>query len=198
MDLSEACGYSVSAQIALCKNLKPLFAGKPTFIVINKIDAMKPEDLPEETSAELDGLLKSGDYELLKLSCTTQEGVQDVKNAACDRLIAERVSHKLKAATTSSGAMGGRLADVMQRIHVAQPVDGVVRESFIPEDAKSLKVYDKNDPDRRTLARDVQDENGGAGVYNVDLRADWMLENPEWKHDKIPEVGLRESSLGSD
>ncbi len=110
------------------------------------------------------------------------------KNAACERLIAERVAQKLKAGTTSGGAIGGRLAEVMQRIHVAQPMGSAALEAFIPDAAKSLKTYDKNDPDRRKLARDVQDENGGAGVYNVDLRADWMLDNPEWKHDKIPEV----------
>lgn len=80
MDLSESCGYSVAAQVSLCKSLKPLFAGKPTFIVINKMDMMKPDDLDPESKAELDGLLKSGDYELLTVSCSTQEGVQQVKN----------------------------------------------------------------------------------------------------------------------
>jgi nucleolar GTP-binding protein len=187
MDLSEACGYSVAAQIALCKNLKPLFNGKPTFIVINKIDVMKPEDLDAESKAELESLLKSGDYQLLKLSCNTQEGVQEVKNAACDRLIAERVAQKLKTGTANNGGVGGRLADVLQRIHVAQPMGGV-RESYIPEAVKGLKRYDKDDPNRRKLAKDVQDENGGAGVFNVSLRQDWLLKNPEWKNDKIPEA----------
>jgi len=188
MDLSEACGYSVSAQIALCKNLKPLFAGKPTFIIINKIDMMKPEDLDAASKAELDELLKSGDYELLTLSCNTQEGVQAVKTAACERLIAERVAQKLKAGTTSSGGVGGRLADVMQRIHVAMPMGGVVREPYIPEGIKNLKKYDKTDPERRRLARDVEEDEGGAGVYNVSLREQWILKNPDWKYDKIPEV----------
>jgi nucleolar GTP-binding protein len=188
MDLSEACGYSVSAQISLCKNLKPLFAGKPTFIVINKIDVMRPEDLNPESKAELDALLKSGDYELLTLSCNTQEGVQDVKMAACDRLIAERVAQKFKAGTNNSGNIGGRLADVMTRIHVAQPLGGIVREAYVPEAVKTLKPYDKNDPERRKLARDIEAENGGAGVYNFSMRENWILKNPDWKHDKIPEV----------
>ncbi|TPX14981.1 uncharacterized protein E0L32_004811 [Thyridium curvatum] len=188
MDLSEQCGYSVQAQIQLFKSLKPLFANKLIFIVINKIDVMKPEDLDAETQAELQSLLKSGEVELLQASCNTQEGVQAVKNAACERLIAERVSQKLKAGTSSSGAVGGRLADVMARIHVAQPMDGVVREAFIPDAIKNLKKYDKSDPERRKLAKDLEEENGGAGVFNVDLRADWLLKNPEWKYDKIPEV----------
>ena len=188
MDLSEQCGYSVHAQIALFKSIKPLFSNKLVFIVINKIDILRPEELDAKTSEELQSLLSPGDVELLQLSCNTSEGVQAVKNAACERLIAERVSQKLKAGTTSSGAVGGRLADVMARIHVAQPMGGVTRESFVPDAIKDMKKYHKEDPERRKLARDVEEENGGAGVYNVDLKADYILENPEWKHDRIPEV----------
>ncbi|RYP80182.1 hypothetical protein DL770_006313 [Monosporascus sp. CRB-9-2] len=188
MDLSEQCGYSVHAQIALFKSIKPLFSNKLVFIVINKIDILRPEELDAKTSEELQSLLSPGDVELLQLSCNTSEGVQAVKNAACERLIAERVSQKLKAGTTSSGAVGGRLADVMARIHVAQPMGGVTRETFVPDAIKEMRKYDKEDPERRRLARDIEEENGGAGVYNVDLKADYILENPEWKHDRIPEV----------
>ncbi|KAI1476353.1 hypothetical protein K445DRAFT_323576 [Daldinia sp. EC12] len=188
MDLSEQCGYSVSAQIQLFRSIKPLFSNKLVFIVINKIDVLRPEELDEKTSAELQSLLSSGDVELLQLSCNTQEGVQEVKNAACERLLADRVAQKLKAGTNNSGAIGGRLADVMARIHVAQPMNGVTQETFIPDAVKNLRKYDKNDPERRKLARDVEAENGGAGVYNVDLKADYILANPEWKHDRIPEI----------
>lgn len=188
MDLSEQCGYSVQAQIQLFQSIKPLFANKLVFIVVNKIDITRPEDLDEETQALLQSLLKPGDVEMLQLSCNTEEGVQEVKNAACDRLIADRVAQKLKAGTNTSGAVGGRLADVLSRIHVAQPMGGVVRETFIPEAVKTLKKYDKTDPERRKLARDIEEENGGAGVYNVNLKDKYILENEEWKYDKIPEV----------
>ncbi|KAA8573945.1 hypothetical protein EYC84_005488 [Monilinia fructicola] len=188
MDLSEQCGYTVQAQMQLFQSIKPLFANKLVFIVINKIDVTRPEDLDPETQAQLQALLKPGDVELLQLSCTTAEGVQEVKNAACERLIADRVAQKLKAGTSSSGAVGGRLGDVLARIHVARPMGGVVREAFIPEAALAKKKYDKNDPERIKLARDIEEENGGAGVYNVDLKDKYMLENDEWKHDKIPEI----------
>jgi nucleolar GTP-binding protein len=188
MDLSEQCGYTVQAQMQLFQSIKPLFANKLVFIVINKIDVTRPEDLDEETQAQLQALLKPGDVEMLQLSCTTSEGVQGVKNAACDRLIADRVAQKLKAGTNSSGAVGGRLGDVLTRIHVARPMDDIVREAFIPEAAKNKKKYDPTDPERRKLARDIEEENGGAGVYNVDLKDKYILENEEWKHDKIPEV----------
>ena len=98
------------------------------------------------------------------------------------------MAEKLKAGTNSSGTVGSRLGDVLSRIHVARPMDGVVREAFIPEAVKQLKKYDKEDPERRKLARDIEEEEGGAGVYNVDLKDKYLLENPEWKHDKIPEV----------
>lgn len=188
MDLSEQCGYTVQAQIQLFKSIKPLFSNKLVFIVVNKIDVTRPEDLASDVQTELQGLLKSGEVEMLQLSCNTQEGVQEVKNAACERLIAERVNQKLKAGSSNSGAIGGRLADVMARIHVAQPMGGQSLETFIPEGAKDRKRYDKEDPERRKLARDVEAENGGAGVYNVDMNADYLLANPEWKHDKVPEL----------
>ena len=50
---------------------------------ILQIDVMKPEQLDSETKAMLDSMLKAGDIELLQLSCTTTEGVSEVKNAAC-------------------------------------------------------------------------------------------------------------------
>jgi len=188
MDVSEQCGYSVKDQIQLFRSIKPLFSNKLVFLVVNKIDVTRPEDLDAETQAELQGLLKSNEVEMLQLSCNTQEGVQEVKNSACERLIADRVNQKLKAGTSSSGAIGGRLADVMSRIHVAQPMGGQTRETFIPEAVKDRKKYDKNDPERRRLAKDDQEENGGAGVYSANLREEWMLKNPEWKYDAIPEL----------
>jgi nucleolar GTP-binding protein len=65
---------------------------------------------------------------------------------------------------------------------------GQTLETFIPDGVKGRKKYDKTDPERRRLARDEEEENGGAGVFNVDMRADYMLANDEWKHDKIPEI----------
>ncbi|MCJ1450955.1 Nucleolar GTP-binding protein 1 [Mycoblastus sanguinarius] len=188
MDLSEQCGYSVQAQIQLFQSIKPLFANKIVFVVINKIDVMKPEQLDSETKAMLDSMLKAGDIELLQLSCTTTEGVSEVKNAACERLIADRVAQKLKAGTNSSGSIGGRLGDVLTRIHVAQPLGGIVRETYIPEAVKTLRKFSKDDPSRPRLARDIEEENGGAGVYNVNLKDSYKLNDESWKYDRVPEV----------
>lgn len=188
MDLSEQCGYSVSAQIHLFHSIKPLFANKLVFVVINKIDLVRPEDLDPETQEKLQSMLKSGEVELLQLSCTTTEGLMQVRNAACDRLLAERNAEKLKAGTNSSGEVTGRLGDVLRRIHVAQPLGGVVREAYIPEAAKNKMRFEKDDPNRPKLERDLEGELGGAGVYNIDLKKNYMLENDDWRHDKMPEV----------
>ncbi|KAK3208904.1 hypothetical protein GRF29_69g90045 [Pseudopithomyces chartarum] len=188
MDLSEQCGYSVSAQVSLFNSIKPLFANKLVFVVINKIDVTRPEDLDPASQELIQGMLKTGEVELLQLSCTTTEGLMDVRNQACDRLLASRNAEKLKAGTNSSGEPNGRLGDLLRRIHVAQPMGGVTRETFIPEAVKNRKKYDVDDPERIRLERDIEEEEGGAGVYNFNMRKNYILENPEWKEDRIPEV----------
>lgn len=194
MDLSEQCGYSVAAQMALFTSIKPLFANKLVFIVVNKTDVMKPEDLDPETKQQLQDLLtQNSNTELLQLSCVTSEGVQEVKNAVCDRLIADRVASKLKAGqasqSVSDDAPSGRLGDLLARIHVARPLPGSVSETYIPEAVKSgtYKKYDPNDPERKLLERELEEQNGGAGVYNIDLKKTYDLGNEEWNHDKVPE-----------
>jgi nucleolar GTP-binding protein len=194
MDLSEQCGYSVSAQMALFTSIKPLFANKLVFIVINKTDVTKPEDLDPETQQQLQDLLtQNSNTELLQLSCITNEGVQEVKNTVCDRLIADRVAAKLKAGQASQPAIAdaptGRLGDLLARIHVARPLEGAVSETYIPEAVKNgtHKKLEMSDPERRRLEREIEEENGGAGVYNIDLKKFYDLADPEWKSDKVPE-----------
>jgi nucleolar GTP-binding protein len=188
MDLSEACGFSIDRQIKLYNDIKPLFANKLTFIVINKIDLLRPDQLDAETQEKIQAILKAGEVELLEMSCTTTEGVMAARNAACDRLIAVRNAEKLKAGTNSAGEATGRLGELIRRIHVAQPMGGVTRELFIPEAAKNKIRYAKDDPNRPRLERDIEEENGGPGVYNIDMKKNYLLELEEWKGDKIPEV----------
>jgi nucleolar GTP-binding protein len=188
MDLSEACGYSVDAQIQLYKNIKPLFANKLTFIVVNKTDLLAPDVLQEIIDTKLQEIIKTGEVELLQISCAHEINVMAARNAACDRLIAIRQSEKLKAGTNSSGEPTGRLGELLRRIHVAQPLGGIVREADIPDAAKNKMKYDKEDPNRRKLERDLEEEGGGAGVYSIDLKKNYLLEDDEWKNDRIPEV----------
>ena len=188
MDLSEHCGYSVNAQIQLFHNIKPLFANKLTFLVVNKIDLLRPDQLDESTQDRLQSILKAGEVEILQLSCATTEGLMQARNAACDRLIAVRNAEKLASSTNSAGESTGRLGDLLRRIHVAQPLGGVVREIYVPEAVKNKEKYEKEDPMRRKLERDIEEQEGGPGVYNINLKKDYLLEDDEWKDDKVPEI----------
>lgn len=42
-------------------------------------------------------------------------------------------------------------------------------------------------PPTKTV-KEVQDENGGAGVFSLNQREHWDLKNPEWKYDKYPHI----------
>ena len=88
----------------------------------------------------------------------------ELKNKACDVLLAHRVENKLK---------GGKINSVINRIHVAQPKvrDEVVREPFIPEAVRERKNAEKEDMIKRRLERDIEAEEGGAGVYNINLKS---------------------------
>lgn len=117
----------------------------------------------------------------MHVSCYTDEGVNDVKTTACDKLLAHRVENKLK---------GTKINSVINRIHVAQPKarDDVVRAPFIPDAVKERVKYDPEDPMRRRLERDIEAEEGGAGVFNMDTKKNYLLAKEEWKHDIIPEI----------
>lgn len=181
VDLSEQCGYTIEAQCKLFHSIKPLFSGKPTMLVINKIDVTRLEDLTPDNRALVQDIIDAEGVQCVQVSCYSEEGVMDLKNKACDALLAQRVDAKLK---------GNKINTIINRIHVAQPKprDEVVREPFIPEVVKLRKKYDKNDPDRRKLERDIELEEGGAGVYNINIKKNYHLANDEWKSDIIPEI----------
>lgn len=112
----------------------------------------------------VDQIINDSSVKLLQVSCHTEEGVMDVRNAACDALLAHRVEVKLK---------GTKINQIANRIHVAMPKprDDIKREPFIPEAVLNRRKYDPNDPERRKLEKDIETEEGGAGVYNIDLRS---------------------------
>lgn len=186
MDLSEQCGFSVEDQVKLFHSIKPLFANKSVLVVINKIDVMRPEDLDEERRELLNSITKIPDVsvEIMQLSCHTEEGIMEVRNKACEKLLTARIEQKLKSSN--------RMAGILNKIHVARPAPRddipVSRDAHIPDAVKALKKYDVNDPDRRKLSRDVEAENGGAGVYQPNYKDAYLLDDDEWKNDIMPEI----------
>jgi nucleolar GTP-binding protein len=169
---------------------------KPTLLVINKIDIVRLSDLTPENRAFVETIISDKSVTVVESSCYTEEGVMNVRNAACDALLAHRVEQKLK---------GSRIESVANKIHVAMPQkrDDVERKAFIPEGVKDRVKYDKNDPNRRRVERDDEVEMENLGIYSSDVRskcelvqstdiADMIAENyllavDSWKHDIMPE-----------
>lgn len=59
------------------------------------------------------------------------------------------------------------------------------KENELPRDPSSMVDDDQS---AVRLLRDVGEENGGAGVFSVDLNTEWKLKVDDWKYDVIPEV----------
>ncbi|ANB11960.1 Nog1p [Sugiyamaella lignohabitans] len=188
MDLSEQCGFSVADQVKLFHSIKPLFANKSVMVVINKIDLVKPQDLDEEKQALLKSMTAtdgSMTVEILQASCHTEEGIMDVRNKACDKLLTARIEQKMKSSS--------RINSILNKIHVARPSPRddvpVARDPFVPAGAlERATSYDPEDPNRRRLQKDIEIENGGAGVFQPDYKDAYILEDEAWKHDIIPEL----------
>ena len=179
LDLSESCGYTIQQQISLFESLRPLFANKPLVLVCNKIDLMRPDQLSTEDFAVLQGLLDQG-VEMAESSCVTDEGVMNVRNSACEKLLNQRVEVKMRSQ---------KISDVLNKLHLAEPItrDERTRPAFVPESVLKKRIESQSGVERK-LARDIELENGGAGVYNVNLKDNYLLVNPEWKYDIIPEI----------
>ena len=185
MDLSEQCGYSIEAQVQLFNSIKPLFTNKPTFLVINKIDAARLEDLDESRSSLVHSIVdeSNGKIQIAEISTFTDHGIMELKQKACDTLLSSRVETK---------ARGSKGDSILIRLHVATPIkrDDVERAPFIPESIRNgtRKKFDPEDPNRRMTERDIQEQHGGAGVHNIDMKKNYILADDEWKYDKIPEI----------
>ena len=98
MDLSEQCGYSIEAQVQLFNSIKPLFTNKPTFLVINKIDAARLEDLDESRSSLVHSIVEesNGKIQIAEISTFTDHGIMELKQKACDTLLSSRVETKAR------------------------------------------------------------------------------------------------------
>lgn len=190
VDISEQCGFTIAQQAALFHSIKPLFANKPLVVAINKIDVRALEDLSAEDRALIDGMkeamrgpaaMQLGEDDALPLMSTLSEtGVMEVKNKCCDLLLAHRVEQKLASR---------RAGEVMNRLHVAMPVprDSKQRPAFVPPTLEASRAK-RAAGEKVVTEKDLQEANGGAGVYSADLRKRYMLEDDEWKYDIMPEI----------
>jgi len=182
VDVSEQCGWTIAQQLALFESVRPLFANKQLLLVVNKIDQVKWEDLKAEDREAIEKCAEGSGAELMKMSNVSEEGVSAVKNKACDKLLTARVETRLT---------GKKVTDVMNRLTVAQPRprDARARAAFIPESVLAAKNrMDTDKPAKRKTEKDLQLENGGAGVYSCDFRKYYDLKSEEWRWDVQPQI----------
>jgi nucleolar GTP-binding protein len=111
-DPSEQCGHSLAEQITLFENIRPLFANKPIVLAANKSDILSIADLPQEKKKVFDDLIEGGEIVVREMSTLTGDGVSELRNEACDLLLAHRVETKMN---------GKKVANLMNRLHVAMP-----------------------------------------------------------------------------
>lgn len=192
LDISGSCGYTIAQQAALFHSIKSLFMNKPLVIVCNKTDLQPLDGLSEEDmklvmemkSEAMKTIPQGGDPSeegvLLTMSALTDEGVMAVKNAACERLLEQRVEIKMKSK---------KINDCLNRFHVAMPKprDNRERPTCIPQAVLEAQAVAAA-KEKKKLERDLENENGGAGVYSVSLKKHYILANDEWKEDILPEI----------
>ncbi|OEL30789.1 Nucleolar GTP-binding protein 1 [Dichanthelium oligosanthes] len=192
LDISGSCGYSIAQQAALFHSIKSLFMNKPLVIVCNKTDLQPLEGLSEddmklvmEMKAEaMKTITQAGDPNeegvLLTMSTLTDDGVMAVKNAACERLLEQRVDVKMKSK---------KMVDCLNRFHVAvpKPRDNKERPVCIPPAVLEARA-NAAAKEKKKLEKDFEQENGGAGVYSASLKKHYLLANDEWKEDILPEI----------
>ncbi|KAI8515608.1 Nucleolar GTP-binding protein 1 [Branchiostoma belcheri] len=178
MDISEQCGHNLHQQVELFNNIKPLFANKPLMIVTNKIDVIRREELSEENEALLADLEKEG-IPVVPMSTLSGEGVMEVKNKACDQLLAYRVENKMRSKKVNS---------VLNRLHLSVPQqrDEKVRPPCIPDAVLQRRAAMDTDKPKKKTERDLELELEEDYVFDMKKRYD--LKNPEEKYDPIPEL----------
>ncbi|KAI0493515.1 hypothetical protein KFK09_023633 [Dendrobium nobile] len=194
LDISGSCGYSIAQQAALFHSIKSLFMNKPLIIVCNKIDLQPLDGLSEEDmklvmemkAEAIKAVVAQGgepndEGVLVTMSTLTDDGVISVKNAACERLLNQRVEMKMKSK---------KINDCLNRFHVAipKPRDNKERPTCIPQAVLEAQAKESKERENRKLERDLENENGGAGVYSASLRKHYILASDEWKEDIMPEI----------
>jgi len=196
IDISEECGYTVEQQVSLFESIKPLFTGKPLVVGLNKIDRVTLENLRSDAKILIE---KLGDEHvtLLPMSSLTEEGVAQVKEYACEKLLNMRVDAKL-------GTM--RREDVLSRLHVAMPAprDDKSRGPIIPPsvfEKQRQKMSDTDLEEQKILTNPAVDlynkdfwktaeENPDwdPQYFGPDWRHQYDLKDDSWKFDSIPEI----------
>merc|ERR1712130_955353 len=173
IDLSPFTNYSIQNQCKLFHSLTPLFGNKPIIAICNKIDLRTFDQLSESEKSMISKIGNMKNVKMMQMSNESEMNIMNVRNEACDLLL----SHRIEIKTSSSGK---QMENVQNRLFVAQPIkrDNKIRAS--------VKVPPSLKKDKKSI-KQIENEQGGPGVFNFDTRQHWNLKNDEWKFDPIPQ-----------
>lgn len=195
LDPSETCGYKLADQVNLFHNIRVLFRGQPIVIVVNKTD-IKPLNSLNETEKQLIESMKNGvDNDISMLDCSTlnKDNVGMVRDSACSALVASLLPKKTSGNKTN--AIANRLTIVTPKnglnksrpsVELKAPL-GILPKRSSRNNGDDMDEEEESDEEEMT-ARELQELEGGVGVYSYNNRKDWTLENPDHVNDCIPEV----------
>lgn len=194
IDISEQCGYSIEEQVKLFHATKALFKNKPILVVCNKVDLRPQDDLTPQEIALIKSMEEGVD--LIKFtfcSTLTTFNLDQAKNEACQLLLE---TQKMKRLMSGKPIETGLAGLYIPAVEVPADRPAFVPASVLRASAKkrlaSTREADENamkddEDQRRVLERDLMEQYGGAGVYDIDDRKQWDLENEAWRYDQLPE-----------
>ncbi|CAI2360663.1 unnamed protein product [Moneuplotes crassus] len=187
IDISEHCGYTISDQIKLFKNIRKLFytvdpdtqetvVSKPIVLVLSKIDVTGWEEVSQENKDLITETAEESKAFVVKMSNTEKIGLDEVKQTACDILLDHRLTQKAKNPKKAES--------ILNRVYVATPKrkDKVERPAHVP---KTVLDQVPRPNDKKTVL-EMQVENGGAGVWSFPYQEHFLLEDDDWKYDNAP------------
>jgi nucleolar GTP-binding protein len=149
-------------------------------IVMTKTDLLDPNVFSPQHKQMIEEISKGDNVVLLPMSTHSEEGIAEVKKTACEALLAQRVQVRMK---------GSKMSEISNRMHLAEPVarDNTERPHQIPEtvsmEQKSVAEERYKDWEQQTdLYYEMDPDYTG-----VDQRKRYLMDDPEWRFDKIPE-----------
>jgi len=114
------------------------------------------------------------------VSALNKEGTDQLRDMACELILKQRSGQNVDSLTGGNKVLRNE-ETVLRGIYIAQPKprDNKERPPVVPPQV--IK------PENRPTFKQLEEENGGAGVFNFPLQEQYILPE-EWKYDEIPEI----------
>lgn len=184
VDVSETCGHSLEEQLNLFQSLKPLFAKRPVVVIFNKWDLVPAEGLDAESLGLIEQFKQNHSEVIIQqMSCLDDDAIRAVRANVCQRLLDFRIGGTGAATSLKTDE------DYYKGVRVVEPTKTRNRPRPTPQiPASVIAERQTGEKEPRISVKELQDQQGGAGVYAFPLQEHFLLENPNWKYDIAPEI----------